>query len=73
MIDDCELPSHITTKQHASYDEKPAVQVLNEQLTDEHPTGYKPHAEPCEIIPDDSLPSEQAEESANVDEVEVSE
>jgi hypothetical protein len=43
---DCiqEVPGHIAAKQHAPYDEKPAVQLANEQLTDETPTGYKHHS-----------------------------
>jgi hypothetical protein len=37
-----EQPGHIAAKQHAPYDEKPAVQVVNETLSADHPTGYVP-------------------------------
>lgn len=41
-------PNDVTThhnapKTHAPYDEKPQTQIVNEQLGDDSPTGYKPH------------------------------
>lgn len=37
-----EIAPHNMPKQHSSYEEKPQTQVINEMLTDETPTGYKP-------------------------------
>lgn len=38
-----EVPAHVAATQHAPYEEKPQVQVVNESLTNATPTGYAPH------------------------------
>jgi hypothetical protein len=38
-----ETPAHVAATEHAPYDEKPQVQVINESLTNQLPTGYAPH------------------------------
>lgn len=40
-----EVPAHIAATQHALYEDKPAVQVANESLTNETPTGYAQHCD----------------------------
>lgn len=35
--------AHNASKTHAPYEDKPQVQVVNEQLSDDTPTGYVPH------------------------------
>lgn len=61
-----ELPGHVAPKMHQNYDEKPQVQIINEQLTDETPTGYKPHIE----VPFEETPVEkQTHPDAHVENV----